>query len=112
MGADSAVRGRHDPRKGSGGMNHMSRRSAFRWASRATIGAAIIALAASGLTLGGTAGAAQTTGVTSNSINIGATVPLTGVAAPGYDEIAPAMDAVFGWINAHGGVFGRKIHYN
>ena len=36
---------------------------------------------------------------------------LTGPAAPGYDEIAPAMDAVFGWVNAHGGVYGRKIKY-
>ena len=35
----------------------------------------------------------DTPGVTSNSITIGATVPLTGPAAPGYDEIAPAMDA-------------------
>src|SRR5580698_5938428 len=50
-------------------------------------------------------------GVTATSINIGATVPLTGPAAPGYDEIAPAMDAVFAWVNAHGGVDGRKIHY-
>jgi len=49
--------------------------------------------------------------VTSNSILIGATVPLTGPAAPGYDEIAPAMDAVFTWVNDHGGVYGRKIHY-
>ena len=45
------------------------------------------------------------------AITIGATVPLTGPAAPGYDEIAPAMNAVFGWVNAHGGVNGRKIHY-
>jgi len=50
-------------------------------------------------------------GVTATSISIGATVPLTGPAAPGYDEIAPAMNAVFDWINAHGGVYGRKIHY-
>jgi ABC-type branched-subunit amino acid transport system substrate-binding protein len=49
--------------------------------------------------------------VTSNTISIGATVPLTGPAAPGYDEIAPAMNAVFDWVNAHGGVNGRKIHY-
>ena len=55
--------------------------------------------------------AASAPGVTSNSITIGATVPLTGPAAPGYDEIAPAMDAVFDWVNAHGGVHGRKIHY-
>jgi ABC-type branched-subunit amino acid transport system substrate-binding protein len=58
-----------------------------------------------------TAGAESTPGVTSTSITIGATVPLTGPAAPGYDEIAPAMNAVFGWVNAHGGVDGRKIHF-
>ena len=50
-------------------------------------------------------------GVTSNTINIGATAPLTGPAAPGYSEIAPAMQAVFAWVNAHGGVNGRKINY-
>jgi ABC-type branched-subunit amino acid transport system substrate-binding protein len=55
--------------------------------------------------------AASTPGVTSTSITIGATVPLTGPAAPGYDEIAPAMNAVFAAVNSHGGVFGRKIHY-
>lgn len=58
-----------------------------------------------------TAQAASTPGVTSTSITIGATVPLTGPAAPGYDEIAPAMNALFAWANAHGGVHGRKIHY-
>jgi ABC-type branched-subunit amino acid transport system substrate-binding protein len=58
-----------------------------------------------------TAQAASTPGVTSNSITIGATVPLTGPAAPGYDEIAPAMNALFSWVNAHGGVDGRKINY-
>jgi ABC-type branched-subunit amino acid transport system substrate-binding protein len=57
------------------------------------------------------ASAQSTPGVTSTSITLGATVPLTGPAAPGYDEIAPAMDAVFAWANAHGGVNGRKIHY-
>jgi len=58
-----------------------------------------------------TADAASTPGVTSSSITIGATVPLTGPAAPGYDEIAPAMNAVFSYVNAHGGVYGRKINY-
>jgi len=58
-----------------------------------------------------TAGAASTPGVTSSTITIGATVPLTGPAAPGYDEIAPAMEAVFSYVNAHGGVDGRKINY-
>jgi len=58
-----------------------------------------------------TSNGASAPGVTSNSITLGATVPLTGPAAPGYDEIAPAMDAVFAWVNAHGGVYGRQIHY-
>jgi ABC-type branched-subunit amino acid transport system substrate-binding protein len=53
----------------------------------------------------------NTPGVTASTVTIGATVPLTGPAAPGYDEIAPAMNAVFGWVNAHGGVHGRTIHY-
>ena len=68
-------------------------------------------LAACSSTPKATAPSASAPGVTSNSIQIGATVPLTGPAAPGYDEIAPAMDAVFTWVNDHGGVFGRKIHY-
>ena len=29
---------------------------------------------------------------------------------PGYSEIAPASQAFFDYVNAHGGVFGRKIH--
>src|SRR6202050_956114 len=37
--------------------------------------------------------------------------PLTGPAAPGYSEIAPASTAYFDWVNANGGVYGRKIVY-
>lgn len=62
---------------------------------------------------GGSGGSSSTNtpGVTANSITIGATTPLTGPAAPGYSEIAPASDAYFKYVNAHGGVFGRKITY-
>ncbi len=49
-------------------------------------------------------------GVTSTSITIGTTAPLTGPAAPGYSEIAPAANAVFKYINSTGGVYGRKIN--
>ncbi len=49
-------------------------------------------------------------GLTSTSITFGTHQPLTGPAAPGYSEIAPASQAYFNYINAHGGVFGRKIH--
>src|SRR5579864_5705155 len=53
----------------------------------------------------------NTQGVTSNSISIGTTTPLTGPAAPGYSEIAPAANAYFKYVNAHGGVAGRQINY-
>src|SRR6516164_11811588 len=83
------------------------------WATRARLLVAAAMGAALGVTiLPATAGAASTPGVTSNSITVGATVPLTGPAAPGYDEIAPAMQAVFAAVDAHGGVNGRKINYN
>jgi ABC-type branched-subunit amino acid transport system substrate-binding protein len=49
-------------------------------------------------------------GVTSTSITFGTHQPLTGPAAPGYSEIAPASQAYFDYVNAHGGVFGRTIH--
>ncbi|MHB1987609.1 MAG: ABC transporter substrate-binding protein [Acidimicrobiales bacterium] len=54
---------------------------------------------------------ARTPGVTAHKIVLGTTTPLTGPAAPGYDEIAPAADAVFKYVNAHGGIYGRKIQY-
>jgi ABC-type branched-subunit amino acid transport system substrate-binding protein len=76
-------------------------------------GAALaMVLAAGGVVVGeSVAGSATTTGVTTKQITIGATVPLTGPAAPGYSEIAPAMNAVFKWINSRGGIYGRKIKY-
>ena len=49
-------------------------------------------------------------GVTATSITFGTHQPLTGPAAPGYSEIAPASQAFFNYVNANGGVFGRKIH--
>src|SRR3982751_7006792 len=37
--------------------------------------------------------------------------PLTGVAAPGYSEIPTGVKAYFDYVNANGGVYGRKIDY-
>jgi ABC-type branched-subunit amino acid transport system substrate-binding protein len=54
---------------------------------------------------------ASATGITPTSILIGSHQPLTGIAAPGYDEIAPASNAYFQYVNAHGGIYGRKIIY-
>jgi branched-chain amino acid transport system substrate-binding protein len=53
----------------------------------------------------------NTTGITATSVTIGSTQPLTGIAAPGYSEIAPAANAMFQYINAQGGINGRKIIY-
>ena len=60
---------------------------------------------------GGTTAKGDTTGVTATSITIGSTQPLTGPAAPGYSEIAPAAKAYFDYVNSQGGINGRKINY-
>jgi ABC-type branched-subunit amino acid transport system substrate-binding protein len=49
--------------------------------------------------------------VTATTVTIGSHQPLTGVAAPGYDEIAPAANAYFQYINSQGGINGRTIKY-
>jgi ABC-type branched-subunit amino acid transport system permease subunit/ABC-type branched-subunit amino acid transport system substrate-binding protein len=60
----------------------------------------------------GAAGATRTDpGVSSNSVKIGGTVPLTGVAAA-YASVGRGADAYFKyWNDTHGGVNGRKIDY-
>jgi branched-chain amino acid transport system substrate-binding protein len=78
----------------------------LRSASLAVI--AMLAVAACGSSSGGSSSSAP--GVTSTSITFGTHQPLTGPAAPGYSEIAVASQAFFNYVNAHGGVFGRKIH--
>ncbi len=48
-------------------------------------------------------------GVTATSIKLGITLPMDGFAAPGYNKIPGAMKAYFDYVNAAGGVNGRKI---
>jgi len=57
------------------------------------------------------AATASAPGITAKQILIGSHQPLTGPAAPGYSEIAPAANAYFQYVNAHGGIYGRKIKY-
>lgn len=66
---------------------------------------AVVAMTASSLP----AQAASDPGVTATSIKLGITVPMTGIAAPGYNKIPGAMKAYFDYVNANGGVNGRKI---
>jgi ABC-type branched-subunit amino acid transport system substrate-binding protein len=49
-------------------------------------------------------------GITSSSIKIGGTFPLTGVASL-YKTIPAAEKAYFDYVNDHGGVNGRKIDF-
>ena len=69
-----------------------------------------VAVAAVGCGSSSSSGGSSAPGVTDNSITFGTHQPLTGPVAPGYSEIAPASQAFFDYVNAHGGVYGRKVH--
>jgi ABC-type branched-subunit amino acid transport system substrate-binding protein len=70
---------------------------------------ALAALAAAALlTPAALAGGAP--GVTSTTITIGGTVPITGPAAL-FGSVARGADAYFKYVNARGGVNGRKVKY-
>jgi ABC-type branched-subunit amino acid transport system substrate-binding protein len=75
----------------------------------AVAAAACVALVAAGCGGSSSGGKASAPGVTAKEIVLGSHQPLTGPAAPGYSEIAPAAQAYFNYVNAHGGVNGRKI---
>lgn len=60
---------------------------------------------------GGGSGGSSTPGVTDTEILVGTHMPLTGPAAAGYSKIAPATKAYFDYVNAAGGVHGRRITY-
>ena len=60
---------------------------------------------------GSSGGGGNVPGVTGTEILVGTHMPLTGPAAAGYSKIAPATKAYFDYVNANGGVHGRKITY-
>jgi ABC-type branched-subunit amino acid transport system substrate-binding protein len=65
---------------------------------------AIVGLAATALP-------AQATevGVSSTEIKLGMTLPMTGTASLGYNKIPGAAKAYFDYLNANGGINGRKV---
>jgi ABC-type branched-subunit amino acid transport system substrate-binding protein len=99
----------------------MTRPRRRRWQAAAIMTVAALGVAAcsssssstssSGSGSSSTALTASALGITPTQILIGSHQPLTGPAAPGYSEIAPASAAYFAYVNAHGGVYGRKIVY-
>jgi ABC-type branched-subunit amino acid transport system substrate-binding protein len=81
-----------------------------RWLATAAVTLACGLVAAGCGSSSSSGGGSSAPGVTPTSITFGTHQPLTGPAAPGYSEIAPASQAFFDYVNAHGGVYGRKIH--
>jgi branched-chain amino acid transport system substrate-binding protein len=69
-----------------------------------------VALLAAALVAAPVALAASAPGVTKTTIAIGGTVPITGPAAL-FGSVGRGADAYFKYVNAHGGVNGRKIKY-
>jgi|HubBroStandDraft_6_1064221.scaffolds.fasta_scaffold86681_2 ABC-type branched-subunit amino acid transport system substrate-binding protein len=100
----------------------MKRSRRLRWQAAALMTASALAVAAcssssspsASSTSSGSSSAALTAsapGITATTITIGSHQPLTGPAAPGYSEIAPASAAYFAYVNANGGIYGRTIKY-
>ncbi len=80
------------------------------------LGLVVTGLGAGAASASTTPKGASVPGVTATSITIGGTEPLTGIASPGYDEVANAANAVFLWVNSHPSMVnylnGRKINYD
>jgi ABC-type branched-subunit amino acid transport system substrate-binding protein len=89
-------------------MGSLSRKLLAAGATAATVALGVAGCGSS--SSGSGSGGATAPGVTATSVTFGTHQPLTGPAAPGYSEIAAASQAYFNYVNAHGGVYGRKIH--
>jgi ABC-type branched-subunit amino acid transport system substrate-binding protein len=98
----------------------MKRSQRLRWQAAAIMTAAALGVAACSSSSSSSASSSSSSnaaltasapGITATTITIGSHQPLTGPVAPGYSEIAPASNAYFAYVNAHGGVYGRKIVY-
>ena len=77
--------------------------------NRRKVGALLCALLATAAAASAAAAShSSTPGVTKKQIVIGGTFPLTGFASA-YKTIPTAEAAYYAYVNAHGGVFHRKI---
>jgi ABC-type branched-subunit amino acid transport system substrate-binding protein len=76
----------------------------YRTGAAGVAGAIVVTIVLAGC------GSSSEPGVSATSVTFGSHQPLTGPAAPGYSEIAPASQAFFNYLNAQGGINGRKIH--
>jgi branched-chain amino acid transport system substrate-binding protein len=78
----------------------------------ATVAALLVgAGCTAGASTPGASPAPSVAGLTDTEILVGTHQPLTGPASDGSARIAPATKAYFDYVNANGGVHGRKIIY-
>jgi branched-chain amino acid transport system substrate-binding protein len=75
--------------------------------TRAALGALLLGLT---LVTAAAGGRAADPGVTATTVTLGGTVPLSGEAAA-FGAVGPGAKAYFDYVNARGGVNGRKIAY-
>jgi len=75
-----------------------------------SVAALTLGVVSTGLLTSSADASTNTPGVTAKTITIGASVPLSGVAAS-YAPVSGAANAVFQYINKHGGINGRSIKY-
>jgi branched-chain amino acid transport system substrate-binding protein len=112
----------HDSDRHPGGMHRAGkqgdamRNHQNRWGivSDHVVRAAVagMALVAGCVTLGGSASAATSApGVTSNSITVGSISTQTGPIASNFSSLIYGEKAYFDYVNASGGINGRKIDY-
>ena len=83
-----------------------------RRAGRLALGGATAAMAVA--TVGavaptGAGAAAGAPGVSAKEIQVGAISTLTGPIAANFESLVPGVEAYFDYVNAHGGVNGRKL---
>jgi branched-chain amino acid transport system substrate-binding protein len=113
----------HDSDRHPGGMREAGRmggamRTQKKWwgvVSGSVVKTAVagMALVAGCVTLGGSAGAAtgSAPGVTSTSITVGSISTQTGPIASNFSSLIYGEKAYFDYVNASGGINGRKIDY-
>lgn len=85
-----------------------------KWRRLTTTGTAMLltlGLVTAGTSIVSAGAATKVPGVTAHQITIGATVPVTGIAATGYSDVSRAANAVFKYVNSKGGINGRKIKF-
>ena len=75
-----------------------------------TLRAGVVGLAALALVASAGAAPAAEPGVAPTSVLLGGTVPLTGEAAA-FGSVGPGAKAYFDYVNARGGINGRRIEY-